>query len=115
MQCPQRPTSDVFVLLPEDDDQDRCSYCGSLGPDVFMNRLRAGDIEVVPTDKNYKVYVKNNGGEELKSVKFYFYHLSDEQKNEFIDLLNAKKLTIGSPGYFYALPFFIGTKKAEEV
>jgi len=39
--------------------------------------------------------------------KFYFQHLSEEQQHEFIDLLNAKALTIGYPGRFYRLPFFI--------
>ena len=38
-------------------DDDTCSYCGSLNPDVFMAHLEAGDIEVGTTDKNYKVYV----------------------------------------------------------
>lgn len=40
-------------------------------------------------------------------AKFYFQHLSVEQQQRFIDLLNAKKINIGMPGYFYARPFFI--------
>lgn len=38
--------------------------------------------------------------------KFYFQHLSEEQKKRFIELLNAKKLKIRDPGHFYKLPFF---------
>lgn len=40
--------------------------------------------------------------------KFYFQHLDDAGRDKFIALLNAKALNIGMPGYFYALPFFIG-------
>ncbi|MGO7779469.1 hypothetical protein ACC717_04975 [Rhizobium ruizarguesonis] len=38
--------------------------------------------------------------------KFYFQHLSDEEQTRFIELLNAKKINVGAPGYFYRLPFF---------
>lgn len=38
--------------------------------------------------------------------KFYFQHLSSEQRDRFIELINAKKVKIGYPGYFYRLPFF---------
>jgi hypothetical protein len=34
-----------------------CSYCGSLPPEDFMEAVRAG-LEVGPTDKSYKFYVK---------------------------------------------------------
>jgi len=40
-----------------------CSYCGSLDPEVFMARLEAGDVSLTPTDKNYKVYIRNETGE----------------------------------------------------
>lgn len=39
--------------------------------------------------------------------KFYFEHLSEEQKHHFVYLLNDKKLSIGLPGRFYVLPFFV--------
>lgn len=38
--------------------------------------------------------------------KFYFRHLSDDQRKRFVELLNEKRLKIGYPGHFYALPFF---------
>lgn len=44
--------------------------------------------------------------------KFYFEHLSTEQRIRFIELLNANKLTLREPGYFYALPFFMTREKA---
>ena len=94
-----------------------------------MARVEAGDVELVPTDKNYKVYVHNKGGEKFKfshsgrmddlagkwsctteernETKFYFQHLSEPQMKRFVELLNEKKLNIGEPGYFYRRPFFI--------
>lgn len=78
----------------------RCNYCGSIHPDEFMEAARSG-LELGPTDKNYKVYVDNHAG------KFYFQHLPEAQKREFIDLLNSRSLNIGYPGHFYRLPFFI--------
>lgn len=111
----------------------RCSFCGSLNPDVLMQRLEAGDVELGPTDKSYKVYVRNSGGapflqtyrdcprgsaphmaeecthwvtREVSETKFYFQHLSADQQRRFIELLNARKVKFGYPGHFYVLPFF---------
>jgi hypothetical protein len=39
-------------------------------------------------------------------AKFYFQHLDVEERKRFVELLNAKKIKIGYPGYFYQLPFF---------
>ena len=99
-------------------DDDTCSYCGSLNPDTLMSRIEAGDVEIGPTDKNYKIYVSNSGGEDFKQTyrncpedsnctgpddcthwvtretsrtKFYFQHLSEEQMIRFIELLNDGK------------------------
>jgi hypothetical protein len=88
-----------------------CSYCGSLSPEVFMARLDAGDVELGPTDKNYKVYVANAAGAEFGHfAKFYFQHLSEAQQIRFVELLNAKRLKFGMPGHFYRLPYFITPK-----
>lgn len=90
----------------------RCTYCGSLHPDEFMRRLRAGD-EIGPTDKSYKAYMAPD------HAKFYFQHLSVEQRREFIDMLNVKNghadlapegtpaMRIGYPGHLYTEPFFV--------
>lgn len=114
-------------------EDDTCSYCGSLNPEVLMARLEAGDVELGPTDKSYKVYVRNDGGSTFKQTfrdcprdaicsgpqdcthwvtrdrdetKFYFYHLSPEQQARFIELYNEHKIKLGIPGHFYVLPFF---------
>lgn len=42
-----------------------------------------------------------------RSAKFYFQHLSEAQADEFVALLNARRMVIGYPGHFYVLPFFI--------
>lgn len=110
-----------------------CDWCGSLNPDVLMARLEEGDVELVPTDKSYKVYVRNRGGErfrqawrdcprgepphmpadcahwvveEREEAKFYFEHLTPEQQERFVRLLNERRLHLGYPGFFYSVPFF---------
>lgn len=46
-----------------------CSYCGSLHPDTFMEKIREGWI-VGPTDKPWKVYVdKPYEPEEIERIK----------------------------------------------
>lgn len=85
-----------------------CSYCGSMHPDDFLEALREG-AELGVADKNYKAYVsgyRNNGD---NGGKFYYQHLSPEQRTEFITLLNEKKVKIGFPGFFTVLPYFIRT------
>lgn len=119
-----------FKYLNRPDDG-TCDYCGSLLGDEFMRRLEAGDIELGPTDKSYKVYVRNKGGalfkqssrtdpggtmdqtkwvwqtREMEQCKFYFQHLTEQQQIRFVELLNEKKIKFGEPGRFYVTPFFI--------
>jgi len=83
-----------------------CSYCGSMHPDDFMQGLRDGH-EVSPTDKNYKAYLKSPDGQH--EGKFYYQHLSREQMQEFIDMINFNSMNIGYPGHFYRRPFFIAS------
>ena len=117
-----------------------CSYCGSYDPDLLMDRLARGDVELGPTDKNYKVYLHNKGGEpfqqtyrdcpegskctgpddcthwvtcERRQAKFYFQHFSKEQMHRFVDMMNAQSLHIGMPAHFYVLPFFCSPVKPE--
>lgn len=77
-----------------------CSYCGSLRPEDFMSRVEAGEA-LCPTDKNYKAYIEPNDD------KFYYQHLSDDQKKRLIELANAKKIKFSAPGYWYVRPFFV--------
>lgn len=85
-----------------------CGYCGSISADLFMEWCRTG-IMLGTTTKNYKVYVEHYAdGVCDQSGKFYFQHLSDDQRREFVELLNAKH-TIGfSAGLgFTVLPYFL--------
>ena len=84
-----------------------CSYCGSLAPAEFFAAIDAG-VELGPTGKSYKVYLRGEHAPPVRGApKFYFQHLSDEERQRFVDLVNAKKLNIGDPGYFHTLPFFM--------
>ncbi len=110
-----------------------CQYCGSLHPDVLMARIEAGDVRISATDKNYKLYVSNAGGVPFKqtfrncppkadctyencthwvtrerdTAKFYFQHLSIEQRKRFVDLFNEGKLPFEEGDAFYVWPFFM--------
>ena len=81
----------------------KCSYCGSVEPNAFLDRLEAGD-ELGPTDKNYKAYLEHSVG----FNKFYYQHLDQpEQRARFIALLNERKVKFGYPGRFTVLPYFL--------
>lgn len=109
--CPRRYEnySEVVELLDGwflKDDLLWCVYCGSLQPDMMLS-LMTMDCELGPTDKNYKVYLRNVNG--LYIGKFYFQHFTLENRMRFIEIYNTKPrtFTIGYPGHFYVLPFFI--------
>lgn len=68
-----------------------------------MQWLELGQ-KITPTDKSYKSYVScPNGGE----AKFYFQHLTPEQKKRFVELHNENKIGFEYPGYLYTFPFFM--------
>lgn len=115
-QCPRRGEPGPWLAGAGADDYWRsdgtCSYCGSLAPDVLMDRIEAGTVQLGPTDKNYKAYVKNDGGADLGFAKFYFPHFSAEQCRRFVELYNAKRIKFGAPGAFYVLPYFMRRTEA---
>ena len=94
-------------MYPEEDywrdENDTCSYCGSYNPNLLMQAIHNDTVEIGPTDKNYKIYLKFTTSHERK---FYFQHFSMKQQQEFVDLMNTKKIKIGHPGHFYVLPYF---------
>lgn len=81
-----------------------CSFCGSLDPETLLDWMANGAL-VTPTDKPYKLYVSLNGKREQK---FYFPHLSKEQRTQFIAMYNLRDrpFKMAYPGYFYVLPYF---------
>lgn len=54
-------------------------------------------------DEQWAKFPHFSGGPE---AKFYYQHLSVEQQDEFIALVNERRMKIGYPGHFYVLPFF---------
>lgn len=110
--CPRRrEIGAVPTTYPDEDTWTKrdgfwcCSYCGSIHPDDLI-RIMQTNGELGPTDKAYKVYVSTS---DKRWGKFYFQHLSLEQRHQFIDLYNAnpRTFTIGYPGHFYVTPFFV--------
>lgn len=92
-------------LVGQDAIGTSCSYCGSLNPDRFLELVEQEWV-VGPTDKPYKVYLSPPGRVGGREAKVYLQHLSEEQRDQFIDLYNTKQMKIGYPGRFYVLPFF---------
>lgn len=63
-----------------------------------LRHIRNG-CEITPTDKSYKMYIRENG----QTHAFYFSDFTKEEAEEFETLLLADKLTnIAIPGYFYS-------------
>lgn len=99
--CPRRDEIDqrAEAGTPDHWRSDRtCSYCGSLHPDDFMRRVSAGET-IGTTTKTYKAYL------DAPWAKFYFQHLSVEQRQEFVRLLNAK--VINTDFSWNPPPFFV--------
>lgn len=87
----------------------KCSYCGSVEPNVFLECLESAH-ELGPTDKNYKAYLEYPVG----FNKFYYQHLDQpEQRQRFIGLLNARRVRFGYPGRFTVLPYFLTAQQGE--
>lgn len=108
--CPRGPGADSPFHAPFNGEahwrEDRtCSYCGSIHPDLLFEQIENG-ATITPTDKSYKIYVDLVDHRVAGAGKFYFQHLSREQQDRFIDLVNAKAVKLGHPGYFYVLPYF---------
>ena len=143
--CPRRvygfgPWERKAGLDPITPEDDCCSFCGSLNPATLMARLEAGDVELGPSDKNYKVYVRNRGGamfkqhyrdcprdsephmpevcthwvtREIDQTKFYFQHLSPEQQQRFVEIYNDRRIHFSVVIDFHVLPYFMRRVSAE--
>jgi hypothetical protein len=87
-----------------EDEEAACSYCGSISPERLLEILDGGGT-VVPTDKNYKLYVRGlPGRDEHSHIKFYTHHflLDTERAVEFRRRVLDHEVKIGYPGYFYS-------------
>ena len=91
MLCPRRDEVPENLRWTKDDEwrhDDTCSFCGSLNPDLFMILLREG-VPLGTTTKNYKAYIGDHR-------KFYYQHMTDEQRAEFIQMLNRDMIKFQS-------------------
>jgi hypothetical protein len=114
MRCPRR---DEIGQRPDGEDVWRdnqtCSYCGSLNPDLLMAHLETGDIRLGATDKSYKVYV--HGLPDRDFAKLYFQHFDAGHRARFIVLMQGvdargirtPPLQFEGDCGFYVLPFFV--------
>lgn len=66
-----------------------CSYCGSLHPDVLMDKLRAG-WTLEGTDKSYKWYLADLDGRTV--AKFYTVHLHRAACEELLRALGDETI-----------------------
>lgn len=131
--CPRRAETGLIYGDPNEDhfssSDDTCSYCGSLNPDVLMSKIESKEVEIDPTDKEYKIYVRGEGLTQsyrdcpVNSVckdpkecshwvtrphtmkKFYFQHFSIEQRKKFVEMMKTNSIKMSHP--FYVLPFFV--------
>jgi hypothetical protein len=106
--CPRRDEGPFAIDSSELDDwrpNGTCSYCGSAEPGWLMGKLEVAAVELGPTDKSYKVYLKSLTPDPAPN-KFYFQHLSPEQQARFIRMMNDHTLILGHPGHFYVCPYF---------
>lgn len=118
------------------DDDGTCSYCGSISPEQLFAAIAAGaELGPTDKNYKVYVRLGERAQSHIATLregaqaarveyakecrdalavlermpvhpKFYFQHLSDDEQQRFVDLLNAKQLNIGYPGHFYRLPFF---------
>ena len=84
-------------------EDNTCSHCGSMNPEELFEKIEDGSASIVPTDKNYKIYVEGTG----RNRKFYFQHFSDKECQKFVDLLNDGKIQFRGSTGFYVMPFFL--------
>lgn len=85
-----------------------CSYCGSMRPEEFLDAVKR-QVELVPTDKNYKAYLT---GENRSEFEFFFAHFDVNQARELAALDAAKQINFAFPGRFYVKPFFMVAAEA---
>jgi hypothetical protein len=84
-----------------------------MDPAEFLRLVEAGNT-LIPTDKNYKAYLRVDGENQRK---VYFQHFDEAQKHQLLKLLQAGAINFAAPGHFYRLPFFIvsGPPKTESI
>lgn len=92
----------VYVDLPNPEVGQTVEMGSSSGPPSAFPDATSAEIEA----GRVRGPIMGTAGPHIHA-KFYFQHLDEAAQQRFIDLLNAMKIKIGEPGYFYSRPFFI--------
>jgi hypothetical protein len=97
----------AYVALPNPLAGQTVEYGGESGP-AFDRDGKATRPDLTIEEKAIGRFSRPLMGVAGPTVtaKFYFQHLSEDEKKRFIELLNAKKMKLAFPGHFYRLPFF---------
>jgi hypothetical protein len=106
----------LYVTVPHPQAGETIRVGSSSGPTFNRN----GDLNIADATDEEKAtgrYERISMGTApaTRQAKFYFQHFDEADCQRFIDLLNAKKLNLGVPGYFYARPFFIAPPAAAPI
>lgn len=105
----------VYIELESDEHAEELRIMSLANHDMSSEPgwQRIGDTDLTDVDVSGWRQLNDNSWIRLArrgskiTDKFYFEHLSIEQRERFVKLLNEKKLALNYPGYFYALPFFV--------
>lgn len=100
--CSPDAISSVFKFdAPKWRDGGTCSHCGGGRPSVALELIKSG-AEVEPTDKNYKIYIRDGASGSNPAGKFYLNHFSESQAVEFVRLIETGIMKLAFPGHFYS-------------
>ena len=103
----------VYVDLPNPDVGQPAIYSSANfeKTDDGWIKVTLDNVEALPIAPNQRDFylgqwVKVEPAHETLHRKFYFQHLSQEGRDRFIELVNAKRINFANPGYLYVMPYF---------
>jgi len=97
----------AYVRLPNPDVGKTIETGSESGPafDIDGIPTRADLTDQEKAEGRYRRTFHGPAASHIRA-KFYFQHLSKADRDRFIELHNAGKMTFAFPGHFYARPFF---------
>jgi len=98
----------AYVRVPNPAAGEQVVVRREQGPafDPMTGKLRRDDLTDEEKERGSYEREVMGSAPDIVQLKFYFQHLSTDQREKFVDLLNQGKINIGAPGYFYTLPYF---------
>ena len=97
----------AYVDLPNPDAGKIVEIGSDNGPAFDMDGQPTRD-DLTDEEKaagRYRRPIRGEAGPHLHE-KFYFQHLTQADRDRFIELHNAGKMNIAYPGHFYVMPYF---------